>query len=269
MHYKLIALDLDGTLLNEQSQISEKTRTVIKEVVNSGVAVTIATGRIFQSAEYFAKEMGLNLPLICCDGAMVKESVTGYEHYHSHIDLDLAKAVARFGQTEGIYLRFYINDVMYVERNWEHARRIAEHLRVKAALVPDLAEFLAEEPTLISITETEENFNRAYPLLCNEFADRLTLTKFSASGGRKGVGIINKESSKGKALEVLASHLGVRQEEIMAFGDDLNDMGLLTGAGFAVAMGNADPAVKAVAGYITGTNREDGVAAALEKLVLS
>lgn len=269
MSYKLIALDLDGTLLNEQSQISERTKEVIREVVNSGVAVTIATGRIFQSAEYYANEMGLNIPLICCDGAMVKESTTGYEHYHSHISLELAKAVARLGRTENIYLRYYINDIMYVERNWEHARRIAEHLRVKAVLVPDLAEFLTEEPTLISITETEENFNRAYPLLQKEFADKLTLTKFSASGGRKGVGVINRESSKGKALAVLASHLGIRREEIMAFGDDLNDMGLLTGAGFAVAMGNADPAVKAVAGYITGTNREDGAAAALEKLVLA
>jgi len=269
MGYKLIALDLDGTLLNEQSQISPRTRAVIREVVNNGVAVTIATGRVFQSAEYYAQEMELNIPLICCDGAMVKESATGYEHYHSHIPLDLAKAVARLGRAEKIYLRYYIDDVMYVERNWEHAQKIAEHLRVKAALVPDLDEFLTVEPTLISITETEENFNRAYPILRQEFADHLTLTKFSASGGRKGVGIINRESSKGKALEVLASHLGIRREEIMAFGDDLNDMGLLQGAGLAVAMGNADPAVKAVAGYITGTNREDGVATALEKLVLT
>ena len=268
MKVKLVAFDLDGTLLNEHAEITENTKKAIQRLADCGVIVTIATGRVFMSAAYFAHQLGINVPLITCDGALVKESDTGFEHYHKKVALDLAKEIALFGDEHDVYLRYYIGDVMYVDRNWEHASMISQRLRIEAKRVDSLYEFVEEEPTLISITEPADKFNRYYSQMYEQFHTRLTLTRFTASAGASGLGIIHPEASKGKALAVLADHLGVSKSEIMAFGDDLNDIGLFEGAGFRVAMGNADVKVKDLSDYICGTNREDGVAQAIDQLII-
>jgi hypothetical protein len=265
---KLVALDLDGTLLNELSELTEPTIIAINDLSRCGVYVTIATGRVFQSAVHFAQILGINIPLISCDGALVKESITGYEHYHKKIPFHLAKDIAAFGDEHNVYLRYYIGDVMYVDRNWEHASRISQRLRIQAQLVPSLYEFISEEPTLISITEPAEHFNRYYPALYQRYHSQLTLNRFTATAGAYGLGIIHPEASKGKALTVLAEHLGVTQSQIVAFGDDLNDIGLFQGAGYKIAMGNAENAVKDLADYVCGTNREDGVAETIYRLLI-
>jgi Cof subfamily protein (haloacid dehalogenase superfamily) len=268
MKVKLVAFDLDGTLLNEHAEIADATRHAIHRLAQCGVIVTIATGRVFTSAAYFAHQLGINVPLITCDGALVKESNTGYEHYHKKVPLDLAKEIAVFADEYDVYLRCYIGDIMYVDRNWEHASRISHRLRIQAQLVDSLKDFIEEEPTLISITEPAEKFNRYFQPLHDKFHDRLTLNRFTASAGASGLGIIHQEASKGKALAVLAEHLDVRKEEIMAFGDDLNDIGLFEGAGYKVAMGNAEKAIKELSDYVCGTNRENGVAIAIDQLII-
>ncbi len=268
MSFKLVAFDLDGTLLNEHAEITENTRMAIQRLADCGVTVTIATGRVFQSAAYFAHLLGINVPLITCDGALVKESDTGFEHYHKKVRLDLAKEIADYGSRYDIYLRYYIGDVMYVDRNWDHAQMISKRLRIQAEKVDSLKDFLKEEPTLISITEPAEKFNTYFQPLYDHFHDLLTLTRFTASAGASGLGIIHKEASKGKALSVLADHLGIKKEEIVAFGDDLNDIGLFQGAGFKVAMGNAEQTIKDLSDHICGSNREDGVAKAIDDLII-
>ncbi len=272
MDFKLAAFDLDGTLLNERSEITVDTQEAIRKLSAKGVHITIATGRVFQSASYFAQLLNVNIPIISCDGALVKESKTGKEHYHRKIPIRLAKDIAKFGEEYEVYLRYYIGDIMYVDRNWEHASRISKRLRIQAVQIPSLLsllEELNEEPTLISITEPDDRFHRYYDDLYRAFYNKLTLNRFTAANGICGLGIIHPESSKGKALSVLAEHLGVQKEEIVAFGDDLNDIGLFEEAGFKVAMGNAEQKVKDLADCVCGSNLENGVAKAIYAIIES
>ena len=264
MTIKLIAMDMDDTLLDAQQQVGARTREAIRRAMDAGVAVTIATGRMFQSALPFAQELGIHLPLITYNGALIRRGVSGETLFHRPIATDLAQGLADLFQERGWYLQKYVDDRLYVAELDENAKFYADYARVEA--IPLGAEFfqMTEAPTKMLSMGNLDELNAIRAEVSELYGDRLYL----ASSKKRYLEMVDVRVNKGESLAFLAEMLGIAQEEVMAIGDSMNDVDMIEYAGCGVAMGNANATVRAAADFITATNSEDGVAVAIEKFVL-
>ena len=264
MTIKLIAMDMDDTLLNETQQVTDRTRDAIRRAMDAGVAVTIATGRMFQSALPYAQELGIQLPLIVYNGAMIREGASGKTLFHRPIETGLAQGLADLFRERGWYLQKYVDDRLYVAELDENARFYADYARVEA--IPqglDFFQMRAAPTKLLSMGDTDE-LNEIRTAVSDRYGDRLYL----ASSKKRYLEMVDARVNKGEALSFLAGMLGIEQNEVMAIGDSMNDVDMIEYAGVGVAMGNANVTVRASADFISATNAEDGVAVAIEKFVL-
>jgi len=264
MTIKLIAMDMDDTLLDAQQQVGARTREAIRRAMDAGVAVTIATGRMFQSALPFAQELGIHLPLITYNGALIRRGVSGETLFHRPIATDLAQGLADLFRERGWYLQKYVDDRLYVAELDENAKFYADYARVEA--IPLGAEFfqMTEAPTKMLSMGNLDELNAIRAEVSALYGDRLYL----ASSKKRYLEMVDIRVNKGESLAFLAEMLGIAQEEVMAIGDSMNDVDMIEYAGCGVAMGNANATVRAAADFITATNSEDGVAVAIEKFVL-
>lgn len=261
---KLIAIDMDDTLLDPAQQVTERTKEAIRRAMEAGVAVTIATGRMFQSTLPFARELGIGLPLITYNGALIRHGISGATLFHRPIAAELAQGVAELFLQRGWYLQKYVDDRLYVSELDENARFYADYARVEAFALGNEFYRMTEAPTkLLSMGDPDE-LNEIRLAVSALYGDRLYL----ASSKKRYLEMVDARVNKGEALAFLAEMLGVVQDEVMAIGDSMNDVDMIEYAGCGVAMGNANAAVREAADHITATNAEDGVAAAIEKYVL-
>ncbi|HWR30484.1 MAG TPA: Cof-type HAD-IIB family hydrolase [Negativicutes bacterium] len=264
MTIKLVAIDMDDTLLDNSQQVTERTRQAIRRAMDAGVAVAIATGRMFRSALPFAQELGIQLPLITYNGAMIRELDSGKTLFHRPIEKELAQELADLFRQRGWYLQKYVDDRLYVAELDENAKFYADYARVEAIPLGDEFFQMAEAPTkMLSMGDTDE-LNEIRTEVAARYGDRLYL----ASSKKRYLEMVDVRVNKGEALAFLAERLGIAQNEIMAIGDSMNDVDMIAYAGCGVAMGNANATVRAAADFITATNSEDGVAAAIEKFAL-
>ncbi|HBT20828.1 MAG TPA: Cof-type HAD-IIB family hydrolase [Peptococcaceae bacterium] len=262
---KLVAVDLDGTLLDNDGKISPRVKEAVRKVREKGVEVTLATGRTFLSAKPFAEELGLNLPLITYMGALVKYSDSQRTLYERRVPSGLAQEVIKATRKRGYPINFYVDDCVLVEelapQNIEYARKY----NVVVKEIGDLSNVSNISPIkLLIINENEEEMNK-FEKECRElFGKYLHITKSMP----EFLEFSHPEATKARGLEAVAEHLGLKKDEIMAIGDSYNDLEMLEYAGLAVVMGNAREDIKRYADYITATNEDDGVAEALEKFIL-
>ncbi|NLO89215.1 MAG: HAD family phosphatase [Clostridia bacterium] len=262
---KLIAVDLDGTLLDNDGKISPRVKDAVAKVREKGVEVTLATGRTFLSAKPFAAELGINLPLITYMGALVRYSDSDRVLYERCVPSDLAQEVIKVAEERGYPINFYLDDCVLVKEltpeNVEYSRKY----NVVVKEVGDLSKVSHISPIkLLIINEDEEEMNE-FERKCREtFGKYLHITKSMP----EFLEFSHPEATKEKGLEAVAEHLGLKREEIMAIGDSNNDLEMLQYAGFSVVMGNAREEIKKYADYVTTSNEDDGVAEALEKFIL-
>lgn len=265
MPYRLVAIDLDDTLLNNDLQISPRVQAAIQRTIEQGVQVTLATGRMFRSAYPFAQQMGLNIPLITYQGALVKNSQSGEVLYHTPLPRIYVRPVLELINTYGYHVQAYVDDELVMEKYTAEAQAYVDQSRVPVKLVPDLLSFLSQEPTKILVINFDEpKLNAMAEDLNHRFGEHLYITKSKPYY----LEVLHPEATKGKALQALASRLGIRQEEVIAIGDSFNDIDMIQYAGLGVVMGNAREEIKQYADYITVSNEDDGVAEVLEKFVL-
>jgi len=264
MSIRLIAMDMDDTLLNENHQISPATKKAIQLAINRGVAVTIATGRMFCSTLPFARDLGINAPLINYNGAMVRDTVSGKTLFHRPIERETAVAVASFFRERGWYLQKHINDLLYVVEMDENVVYYADYARVEAIPLGNDFYSMPEAPTKLLSLADQPLLDEIKAETEKRWGDHLCL----ASSRTRYLEMVDVVVNKGEALAFLAGSLGIAQSEVMAIGDGMNDVAMIEYAGCGVAMGNAKAAVQAAADYVTLDNSQDGVAAAIEKFVL-
>ncbi|HHT62691.1 MAG: Cof-type HAD-IIB family hydrolase [Bacillota bacterium] len=264
MTIKLIASDLDGTLLNERCMISQRTKEAIRRLKEKGIIFTFATGRMYRSALHFALELEMDVPLITYEGALVKTSATKQVIYHRPLPGELAKKVVDIGEENRLNINVYLDDELYVHRVTEEIRDYCRVVQVPYNHVENWSSLLDRDPTKVLFMGEAEKLDYLWVQLKEEFGDQVYITKSSPHF----LEFTHPRATKGYGIKVLAQEFGIKKEEIMAFGDNLNDLELLKAAGFGVAMGNAREELKQVADYVTGYNYEDGVAAAIEKFVL-
>jgi len=263
---KLVAIDLDDTMLCPDCHISERNRRALKRAQEQGITVTIATGRMFVSAQPFALELGISVPLITYQGAMIVMA-DGRVISHHPMDHKLSLQLLRFLRPFGQHINLYMGDDLYIEKDSPEARRYQAYTRTYLNVVPDLEEFLAGAAmgaTKFSLIAKPEEVQQVIAAVREEFGDAVQLTPSKPhflEFGRPDLG-------KGVALKEMAQRLGIGREQVMAIGDSPNDLDMIEYAGWGIAMANADDCVKEKARWITASNEEDGVALALETFVL-
>lgn len=268
---RLVVLDIDGTLAGASNHITPAVLAAIARVQRQGIAVAVATGRMYQSALRFHQAVGSALPLLAYQGAYIQDPRTQVLHRHTPLPrtlvADLLAQLAPLEAAGDISIHLYINDQLHVRAIIDDTEAYAERSGIRPVAVGDLAPFLAQQPALTitkllalgpnpAIMETLlDQLGQRYP------ADQLYLTRstdcfFEAT---------HPQGNKGAAVRWLAEkHLGLRPEQVLAIGDNFNDVTMLTYAGVGIAMGDAPAGVQAAANWVAPGVEEDGVAVALE-----
>jgi len=271
--YKLLVIDADGTVLNRDGNISAENKEAIAQTRAAGIKVSLSTGRTLQSGLKVVNQLSLDGCHIFFDGALVADPRQNKEVYVQLISEALVKEAVEFSHLHDINLELFSATQYFIEReSW------ASDIRDKYfGIQPTLRDFTGiwEQEKIIKgtvVVSSAEERAKAEKI-CRRFEDDLDNLTFSwtstpAYPDVDFVNIISRGVSKGRALQALASYLEISLAEVVAIGDERNDVSLLTAAGLAIAMDNAVAEVKAVADHITLDVDHNGVAAAIKKFLL-
>lgn len=264
---RLIAVDLDDTLLASDLTIPEPTKQAVRKVFAGGVAVVVATGRMFRSALPYARELGLNLPLITYNGALVKEATTGEVLRHTPVPREDSWEIIALCQREGFDLNLYLEDEVYVARRTPAVEYYEAIAGLAAHAVGDLADFLARsasDPTKLLVVTEPEDSEALVTRLTEVGRGRLNVMRSRP----RFVEIVREGVDKWWGVLAVAERLGVAPGEIMAMGDSLNDREMIRRAGLGVTVPHAPAWLKAEADYVTAADGGLGVAEAIARFVL-
>jgi Cof subfamily protein (haloacid dehalogenase superfamily) len=266
---RLVAIDLDDTLLRSDLTISERTVAVLRQVRARGVVVTLSTGRMFSSARPFAERLEFDVPLITYGGALVKNAGTGEVLYNRPLEPEVARLVIRFARERKVQLNFYLlngdDDELYAELITPWGESYGRFSQVPFRQVPDLEALLEDgNPLKLLLIDDEPAADRCLLELRELLGERVHLAKSKP----RFVEVDHPEATKGRALQELAAWMQVDRSQILAVGDNYNDIEMLKFAGLGIAVANAPPEVQRLAGHVTASNDQDGVAQALERFVL-
>ena len=270
---RLIATDLDNTLLEKDGSLPASTIALLVESIRRGVTVAVSTGRSFASAKGIADQFLSHVPeekvsdsslAICYNGAQIRDLSTGEALFSSAMPEDLFYGVIEFAHENDLYIQMYDNDEIVVETLDLSKHPDPDLAFAKYREVGDLSGhpffptpkiLLATDPSLVPEKQA---------LLEKTFEGRL----FCAQSASHLIEVMNAGINKGAALDALRSRLGVTREETMALGDNTNDSHLLKASGLAVSVANGVPELKAIADYVCENERSAGVEEALRKFVL-
>ncbi|OYT73878.1 MAG: hypothetical protein CFK52_00550 [Chloracidobacterium sp. CP2_5A] len=274
--YRMLAVDLDGTLLGPDSQLTPRTRAAIERAIRAyDVAVVIATGRRFHSARPIARDAGLATPLVTHNGALVKDIETAAVHHYQPLDLDVARELLELGKafgadtialddpegdgrilTDGVSernasLRYYL------EINRQYVHEVDDLRRSVAAPVTQVM-FCGSCAPMQELAQALERDMAA--------AARLLITTYPRND-MTILDLMHPECSKATGIAHVAAQLGIEPEAILAVGDNYNDLDMLRYAGRGILMGNAAPELQAMGFELTAPNTEDGVAQVIETYI--
>jgi len=263
LEYTLCAIDLDETLLGPDHHISERNAKAVRAVRDLGVTVVIASGRMHEATLRYAKELGLDGPVISYNGALIKIPGTGEEWMHERVPSNVALEIMHYCGRRKLQLNFYYNG--FVHSTEDTAWLQLYHARTGSPYViePDMEQaMLGIEPTKLLIVDTPEYTNSLLPVLRDRYKDVLYVTKSTD----EYLEMMPPRANKGAALEYAASRLGVVAQQTIAIGDSFNDIPMVKWAGLGLAVGNAKPELLAVADRTIARSDADGVAQVLEEL---
>ncbi|MEK8132184.1 Cof-type HAD-IIB family hydrolase [Paenibacillus filicis] len=262
--YKMIAIDIDDTLVNDENQVTEGTKQALRDALAKDVVVTLATGRMYASANNIASQLGLNVPLITYQGALVKTALGGEVLYERYLPQTAARAIFAYCKENELHLQTYINDQLYVRESNDKAVAYGKLSKIPFIVEPEF-DALADTPSFkLLIIDDPDKLDRVAQELRELLGTQVHITKSKPHF----LEIMHPEGTKGHALAHLAGHFGLELEQVIAVGDSYNDRELLETAGLGVAMANAVDPLKAIADYVTLSNNEDGVKHVVDKFIL-
>ena len=286
--YKLVAIDLDGTMLNSYGMVTEKTKQVIKNTIDKGTEVIIASGRPIDSIKTIAKEIGSENYFIAGNGALIydikKDEIIYEKFMNKQKVLEIIKICEENSIAYNIYTEKTIiakglkyNVLYYYKENLKKE----ESKKTNITIVENLYEYIKnlENEKFLKITvcdETQSIFNAIIRKLRTvEDIDVLDVSHMSRKMIRQGTEdvpieyyyteISLKNVDKWNAIEFIAQKMNVEKNEIMAIGDNMNDKIMIENAGLGVAMGQSTPRITEIADFVTSDNNDEGVAKTLEK----
>jgi len=265
MLIRLAALDVDGTLVGDDLVLSPRVRRAIAGAQERGAVVTLATGRMFDFAVPFARDLGIAAPLICYQGGLIQSPDSERPLYRATMEPTLARDVLAWQAERGWHLIFYAGDRVFLAERRYPEDFYRDMLGERLVFVDDLFSVLDRyEPVKFVLAVEPAEAERVEAEMLHRFGGRMEVVRsheLFVEGNPPGV-------SKGDALRRLADHLHIPQSQVMAVGDQANDADMIAWAGVGVAMGDASDAAKALADWVAPPLAEDGAAAALERFVL-
>ena len=261
MAYKLIAADLDRTLLRSDGTVSDFTNETIRACIDAGVGFTFATGRMYCSALPIARRLELELPLITYQGALLK-TLNGDVMHALHLPDEIAGKLEEILRTSGMHYNIYSDEKLYFSTFGQKVMDYARHIGVEPLAAPKgLGDI---QVTQYGVFDEPERIAELQQHIAEMFGEQVhTVT----SGGRF-LEICHPMAQKSYGLSQLAEHLGIHRDEIIAVGDNNNDLDMLQYAGLGVAVENAVQAAKDAANRLTASNDDDGVARLIQELIL-
>ncbi|MBK4714522.1 MULTISPECIES: pyridoxal phosphatase [Tenebrionibacter/Tenebrionicola group] len=272
MTYRVIALDLDGTLLTQQKTLSPASVAALQRARDAGYQLLIATGRHHVAIHPFYQALALDTPAICCNGAYLYDYPRQAVLEGNPLSARQALQVLDVLDARGIHALMYVDDAMLYETPTGHVARTLNWAQSLPA---------AQRPTFRQVPSLREAALAASAIwkfaLTGEAVARLKTAaeELNACPGlacewswRDQVDVVSHGNSKGSRLARWVETQGLHMKQVVAFGDNFNDLSMLEAAGLGIAMGNADDAIKARADKVTGTNQEDGIADAIYRWLL-
>lgn len=276
MRYRLLALDVDGTLLDPAGALRPAVQQAVVAAQQRGLRVILCTGRRFRTARPLAQALRLSDPLVVHNGALVKDPVSGDTLHQCYMPLDIyAPALALLRQVGApmVYVDAFHAHIDILTEAMERAhpfqRAYLQDNLAHCHIVSDIATPPPYGVVMLSIMADEASLQALRPqierVLGSQARVHMLLNK-NYQG--RILEVLHPAVSKWEALRQLAASIGIAAADIMAVGDDENDVEMIRRAGLGIAMGNAAEAVQAAADYVTGSNADDGLVQAIHRFVL-
>ncbi len=264
MKYRLIATDMDGTLLTPNNEITAETLSAIKSAQEKGVVFTLSTGRPLQGVKKYVQQLELDCPIITYNGAVIAHSRTGEIIFSQNMDTADARKVYSLAKDKNVMFIIWSQNRLYASEISEKTHFYEGITSTKAELITDFESLLEQGITKFLWYDTPENLDKWAGELQDESLEKTTFVKSRPYF----MEFFSNKVSKAVAMEKLGEYYGIDKAEMIAVGDMSNDLPMIQYAGLGVAMANAVDAVKSAADYITASNTENGVAKVIKKFVL-
>ncbi len=267
MRFDLFVSDFDGTLGIAPAHIEEPNVIAIKEYVKKGGKFVICTGRMFSSIRDICLKYGINGIVMSYQGAMINDIETGKSLFSGGIEYNLAAKISNELKSEGIEVIMDIDDILYYEQPSDYVNFYRNAVKVKGELVPDISKRILEEkkPVLkvsgICDPDTAKRLTDKYNKL---YSGKLIIN----NGSPNLVEVVNPECAKGHALKFISEYYNIPNDRIIAVGDSTNDIELINGDWYGVAVGDAREELKKYAKEITVPFKDNPVKYLLEKYCL-
>ena len=289
--YKIITIDLDGTLLNPLGEISEENIIELKKCIEKGIEVVLASGRVVSSIKNFANEIGSNNYLISGNGSTVYDIKNEKVIYQNTIPKEKVLQLIKICEENSIYYSVYTekgivtkslnyNILFYNNEN----KKMPDEKKTNIKIMENIYQYIENNPNVnvLKITICDENkiifggiIKKLRQIKDIDVLDVEHMSRKVITSGTEErtveyhyTEITSKDVDKWNAIKMLANKLNIKQEEIMAIGDNMNDKQMIENSGLGVIMANCAPYMKNYADEIVSNNNEDGVAEAIEKFVL-
>lgn len=288
--YKLVAIDLDGTLLNSYGEVSNENKQAIKRAINKGVEIVLSSGRIGNSVESIANELGANNYYISGNGSMLYNMKEEKKEYENFISKEKMLKLIKICDENSIYYSIYTENMVITKSlkynvvfyNYENSKKAFDK-RTNINIVQNVYEYVEnlEDNKFLKITicdDSEIIFSRIiekFKKINNiDVLDVSHMSRKIIKDGTEEVPIeyyyteiTNKNVDKWTAIEYLIEKLNIKIKEIIAIGDNMNDKLMIKNAGVGVAMGQSNPIIKEMADVVTQDNNNNGVANILNKII--
>ena len=286
--YKLVAIDLDGTMLNKYGMVTENTKKTIKDAIQKGKDIMIASGRPIDSIKTIAKEIGSENYFIAGNGALIYDIKKDKIIYEKFLNLQKVLEIANICENNSISYNIYTEETIIAKQlkynvlyYYKENLKKEEKEKTNITLVEDIREYIkkSQNQKFLKITICDENktiFNSVIRKLRNisniDILDVCHISRKVIKQGTEDIPIEYyyteislKDVNKWNALEYLINKMDIKKEEVIAIGDNINDKEMIENAGLGIAMGQSTPVIKKIANFITDDNDNEGVKKAIEK----
>jgi Cof subfamily protein (haloacid dehalogenase superfamily) len=268
---KLLVVDIDGTIAGSSNQVSPRVKQAIAAAQAQGIRVGIATGRMYKSALRFHHEIGADMPIMAYQGAWIQDPATGVTHQHRPVPVEIARELIDYFEQshllDQLSIHVYRDDCLYVREINADTELYIGRSGIGVSSVADLRTVLTDRPTkILAMSEDVELIDKLRLELLQRYQPSelhiTTSVPIFLETTQSGV-------NKATAIDYVAKDLlGITAENILAIGDNYNDVEMLAYAGIGVAMGNAPLDVQSIANWVAPDIEADGVAVAIEKFIL-
>lgn len=256
----LIAIDLDGTLLNDHHLISEKNKEMIQLAMKEGHIVVIATGRSFRMSSFYYNELNLKTPIVNANGALIHHPLNKHwGHFHTPFNNKTALEIIDLSFEKNVKnIVAKVTNSIYLERHDEQILSFFQPtLKDYPLLIGNVKNELKDNPTIMMLYPSNDSHTKLIEQIELIYPDEVQVRSWGPPF--HVLEIMRQGLNKAEALKKIADYYHIPQSRIIAFGDESNDLAMIEYAGVGVAMGNAIDELKSIANYVTKTNKESGV----------